>query len=430
MLPVTCYFATHCLQYKFDKTIDVKVQVKILIIGLTAAGADSLPPNLIERILATDVLAGGRRQLAYFPDFSGQAIPITAEVESVAEQLRLGLADNQQAVVLASGDPLCYGIGASLRRYFPAEALEIIPAPTAFQLAFAALSEPWHGAALLSAHARPLADVVASVLSTPKAAILTDNQQTPAVIAKALLDAGLSPQSECAVCENLGGSKQRVVRTVLGKVGLQEYAPLNVFVIWPISNLQSPTLRVLISPPDHAYSTSANQITKREIRALSLAELALQPGEIMWDIGAGSGSVGIETAQMQPTATVYAIEKRAELIAHLQENLRRFPAANYHWTEGVAPADIAYWPDPHAVFIGGSGGQLETIIDTVQQRLHPNGRLVINLATLENLNIARKLLPDAHVNQIQINRGVPILEMLRFESLNPIFIVTWQKNSE
>ena len=202
--------------------------MKILIVGLTAAGADGLPQNLIERILAADVLAGGHRQLAYFPDFAGETIPITTEVEPVAEQLRQVLDQNRQAVVLASGDPLCYGIGASLRRTFPAEALEIIPAPTAFQLAFAALSEPWHGAALLCAHARPLSDVVAGVLSAPKAAILTDNQQTPVVIANALLDAGLSPQSECAICENLGGPEQRIVKTMLAEVNRQEYAALNV----------------------------------------------------------------------------------------------------------------------------------------------------------------------------------------------------------
>ena len=156
----------------------------------------------------------------------------------------------------------------------------------------------------------------------------------------------------------------------------------------------------------------------------------MQPGEIMWDIGAGSGAVGIEAARSQPAATVYAVEKRGELIAYLQENLRRFPAANYHWAEGIAPAAIADWPDPHTVFIGGSGGHLSELIEIAQQQLHPGGRLVINLATLENLNVVRKLLPNAHITQVQINRGVPILEMLRFESLNPIFIVTWQKNSE
>jgi precorrin-6Y C5,15-methyltransferase (decarboxylating) len=147
----------------------------------------------------------------------------------------------------------------------------------------------------------------------------------------------------------------------------------------------------------------------------------------MWDIGAGSGSVGIEAARTQPTATVYAIEKRPEMCEHVRENLRRFPAPNLYLTAGVAPDDTVGWPDPNAVFIGGSGGRLEAIVEMARQRLQPGGRLVINLATLENLHTARTLLPEASVAQVQINRGVPILNLLRFEALNPVFIVTWKK---
>jgi precorrin-3B C17-methyltransferase/precorrin-6Y C5,15-methyltransferase (decarboxylating) CbiT subunit len=184
-----------------------------------------------------------------------------------------------------------------------------------------------------------------------------------------------------------------------------------------------------ISPPglpDAAFSTAANQITKREIRLLVLAELALCPGEIMWDIGTGSGSVSLEAARAVPAAMVYAIEKRAELLQHARENLARFPAPNVHLMEGVAPDDLGAWPDPDAVFIGGSGGRLAALIEATQRRLRAGGRLVINLATVENLAIIRRLLPEAQVNQIQINRGVPIMDMLRFEALNPVFIVKWR----
>jgi precorrin-6Y C5,15-methyltransferase (decarboxylating) CbiT subunit len=425
--------------------------------------------------------------------------------------------------VLASGDPLCYGIGASLRRYFPPEAFEIIPAPTAFQLAFAALAEPWSDAALLSAHARPIADVVAAARLAPKAAILTDSQHTPAALAQALLEAGFPPDLPCAICENLGSPQERLIHTNLGQVDRLDYAPLNVFVVWnrhptinheqstmsneqltindpptlqsfgfaqdrpssPSASLRTgpPALRLRsgqafqpfgfaqdrpsslptfqpsnlpafqpsslptfqpsnppafqpsnppafqISPPglpDAAFSTAANQITKREIRLLVLAELALCPGEIMWDIGTGSGSVSLEAARAVPAAMVYAIEKRAELLQHARENLARFPAPNVHLMEGVAPDDLGAWPDPDAVFIGGSGGRLAALIEATQRRLRAGGRLVINLATVENLAIIRRLLPEAQVNQIQINRGVPIMDMLRFEALNPVFIVKWR----
>jgi precorrin-6Y C5,15-methyltransferase (decarboxylating) len=182
--------------------------------------------------------------------------------------------------------------------------------------------------------------------------------------------------------------------------------------------------------PDEAFSTSARQITKREVRLLSLAELALGPGQVLWDIGAGSGAVGLEAARWQPAATVYAIEKRAEMAQHIRENLRRFPASNFYVAEGLAPAGLAGWPRPDAVFIGGSGGRLAEIISLVRERLNEGGRLVITLATLENLQTVRTLLPTAQVIQLQINRGVPILEMLRFDALNPVFVVTWRKIDE
>jgi precorrin-6Y C5,15-methyltransferase (decarboxylating) len=431
-------------------TFPVSSPLRLLVIGLTASGAESLPSALRARIAAADLLVGGQRHLGYFPDFAGEKLVIAAEIEPVVQRLQQALAAGEQAVVLASGDPLWYGVGATLRRYFPAEALEIVSAPTAFQLAFAALAEPWSDAALLSAHARPLGAVVTGALAAPKAAILTDVEHTPAVVAQALLAAGLPPDARCAICENLGSPEQRVVQTWLGWVGEENYAPLNVLVVWKNEGEQGtanaerqaggaeenfllipshPTIQPSILPglPDDAFSTSAGQITKREVRLLALAELALGPGEVLWDIGAGSGAVSIEAARSQPTAAIYAVEKRVEMSRHFRENSRRFRVANIYWTEGVAPTATYMWPDPHAVFVGGSDKKLAEIIETAQQRLHPHGRLVINLTTLENLHLAHTLLPQARVTQLQVSHGVPILDMLRFEALNPVFMVTWHK---
>ena len=402
-------------------------QPPILVVGLTAQGAEGLPPTLVDRILHADLLVGGQRQLGYFPTFAGERLQFTNQMTPVMDRLEQARAAGQQVVVLASGDPLFYGLGSSLRRNFSAEALEVIPAPSSTQLAFAALGEPWQGAALLSAHARPLEAVVAGVLAAPKAAILTDNAHTPAVIARTLVAAGMSPQSRCAVCESLGGAAQRVQRSTLGEVNAVKHGSLNVFVVWRDEDeLVIPT-SVPAGLPDDAFSTSAAQITKREVRLLALAELALQPGEVLWDIGTGSGAVSIEAARAQPLATVYAIEKRAAMIEHLEENVRRFPAPNIHWQQGRAPEGLSDWPDPNAVFIGGSGGQLGALLDIVQARLQPGGRLVVNLATLENLSVVRERVPEARINQIQVNRGAPILDMVRLEAQNPIFMVTWQK---
>jgi precorrin-6Y C5,15-methyltransferase (decarboxylating) len=181
---------------------------------------------------------------------------------------------------------------------------------------------------------------------------------------------------------------------------------------------------------DTAFSTTGGLLTHRELRLLALAELALQPGEVLWDIGAGSGAVGIEAAYGQHAATVYAVERRPVMLEHIHENLRRFPVPNLRVIAGSAPDACADLPDPHAVFVGGSGGHMDAILDTVQQRLHPGGRLVVALVTLENLQAARASLPDARVVQVQVSVGVPIVGLLRFEAHNPVFLVTWQRREE
>lgn len=205
---------------------------RILVIGVTGAGQDSLPAAQLRRVLCADLIVGGDRQLACFPDAAGEKLSMSCGIGAAAERLRQARDAGQRAVVVASGDPLCYGIGSSLRRYFAADELEFVPAPSAFQLAFAALGEPWHDTALLSAHNRPLETVVQGVRQAAKAAILTDNHQTPPVIARVLLDDGLPAATACAVCENLGQADQRVVQATLAEVAAQEFAPLNVLVVW------------------------------------------------------------------------------------------------------------------------------------------------------------------------------------------------------
>lgn len=177
---------------------------------------------------------------------------------------------------------------------------------------------------------------------------------------------------------------------------------------------------------DAALSTTGGLLTHREVRLLSLAELALQPGEVLWDIGAGSGAVGIAAARTQPAAAVFAVERRAVMLEHIGENVRRFPAPNLQIIAGSAPAACADLPDPHAVFVGGSGGQLAAILAEVRRRLQPGGRLVVALVTLENLQTARDALPDGRVVQVQVSVGVPIVGLLRFEAHNPVFLVTWR----
>lgn len=400
----------------------MSTQYRILVVGLGAGGVHDLPATLWERIETADVLAGGARQLDALAGFAGEKLTIAGDIVAVIEQLQRAYAAGRRVVVLASGDPLCYGIGASLRRAFAADALDVVPAPTAFQLAFAALAEPWHDAALLSVHARPLTDVVHAVMTARIAAVLTDREHTPSVLAQALIEQGMTDDSACAVCENLGYDTQRIVRGELAAIAEQTFAALNVFVVWGHGHAPHPP-----GLPDTLFSTEAGLITRREVRLLSLAKLQLAPGKVLWDIGAGSGAVSIEAARSQPTMQVYAIERRTQMITHIRKNMRCHPAPNVRLIEGNAPHACNDLPNPHAVFIGGSGGHLVEIIAMTKQRILPGGCIVINLVTLENIQIARDYLPDARVVQLQVNQGVPIGQMVRFEACNPIFIVTWRK---
>ncbi len=397
----------------------------IHVLGLSARGAADLSSRQLAMIQSAHVLVGGKRHLAYFPDFSGEKLAITGNLDAVMAKVQSLHAAGKRIVVMASGDPLFYGIGKRLLVVFPADVLHFEPAATALQLAFAALKEPWEDAVLLSAHAGELADIIPRILTATKAAVLTNRTTaTPAAIARALLAAGLFGETPAAVCENLGGEDERVVRGRLDEIAAGDFAALNVFVVWPTPIPSAPA-----GLPDEAFATHNGLITKREVRLLTLAELALAPGQTLWDIGAGSGAVGIEAARAHPGLQVYAVEKRDALIPIIQENLRRFPAPHYHLVHGLAPEDIAAWPDPDAVFIGGSGGLMTEIIAFVKDRLRPNGRLVINLATIESVQPVLMLLPGARLAQLQISRGVPLQDKTRLHPLNPIFMIGWQKEN-
>lgn len=177
---------------------------------------------------------------------------------------------------------------------------------------------------------------------------------------------------------------------------------------------------------DADISTTGGLLTQREVRLLCLAELNLQPNEVLWDIGAGSGSISISAAHRQPAATVYAIERRPQMVGHIRENLRRFPAPNVQIVEGHAPEVCADLPSPHAVVVGGSGGQLLPILHHVRARLPLGGRLVLLFVTLDNLHQATHALPTARVVLLQVSVGVQTANALRFAAQNPIFLMTWR----
>jgi precorrin-6B C5,15-methyltransferase / cobalt-precorrin-6B C5,C15-methyltransferase len=368
---------------------------------------------------------GGRRQLQMFPEHPAERLPIVGRLDAIYERIALELG-RRRVVVLASGDPGFFGIGPLLAERFGRHRVEILPNVGCVALAFARLGESWQDATVVSAHGRPLADVVRWARGATKLAVLTDDVNTPAQIARALLEAG-AEDGAVSVFEHLGGADERAFHGSLETVTTQEFGSLNVLVVSPLS---WPPVDQSFGRPDDELAHDGGLITKAEVRAVALSKLRLRPGDTFWDVGAGCGSVAIEAAGLVPRGLVYAIERRGEQIELLRRNVAATGRGGLVTVlHGAAPAALDGLPDPDAVFVGGSGGSLVEILARCHGRLRPGGRLVVNLATVEHLAAClawgRAVGARPEVVQVAVSRGTEILGFTRFEALNPVFVVAF-----
>ena len=397
---------------------------KISVIGITDLGPDSLTPEARARVDEAALLCGGERHLAFFPHHPAERFVIKANVGDLVARLR---EETRPAVVLASGDPNCYGIGPLLAQQLGHDRVEILPNVSAVQLAFARLGLSWHDAVVLSAHGRPLDGVLPAALFAEKVVLLTDETNTPSAVARALLDAGVE-RARVDVFEHLGGARERHVAGTLRDVVGQTFAPLNLMVVRHDGRPRSWPLGL----PEEAFAHREGMITKAEVRAVSLSKLRLHERAILWDVGAGCGSVAVEASGLVRRGRVYAVERDPEQRAYLAANRRRFGAGNVAVVDGEAPEALADLPDPDAVFVGGSGGRLPEIVRCAVERLKAGGRVVVNLATVEHvsqtLELGRALACDVEVVQIGVARSVATAGLTRLAALNPVFVVAlWRK---
>jgi precorrin-6Y C5,15-methyltransferase (decarboxylating) len=395
----------------------------ILVVGVGGEGPASLPAAILERVAQADQLWGGQRLLAFWADHPAEKVTISADIAAQVQQLRTRR--SRRVVVLASGDPGFYGIVGTLRRALPAGDLEIIPHVNSLQLAFARAGLDWNEAIFTSVHARPLAEVVGWAKRAAKLGILTDQQHTPGVIAQTLLEVGLA-DCRAIVAENLGQPDERLTDTRLSALPEREFDPLNVLLL--VRNADWQPWPTFAPRPDEAYAHRRGLITKADVRSLSLARLALTETDTIWDIGAGSGAVSIEMAELAWRGQVFAIEHDPENLDFVRQNCRRFGVLNRPVVEGRAPAALIDLPAPAAVFIGGTGGEMADILAQLNQVAQPGCRVVMNLTTLENLHEALRLM-ESHswspqVTQVNLAQGQEIAGLTRLAPLNPVFIVS------
>lgn len=356
------------------------------------------------------------------------------------------LAAGRTVAVLATGDPLCHGIAAYLIGVLGIECVEILPAPSTLQIAMARFKKPWQDAIVASCHGRDagawfigatpahgLYPLMRAVALNRCVLAFTSPENNPARLAHALLTAGYGDMLKLSVACRLLLPDEAVLVDLPVAVAATMAFPAPAVVLIERDGEVTP-LRFGLEDSEYLQRTPENGlITKQEARTLSLAKLRLKPDAVVWDIGAGSGAVGLEAACLAPRGHVWAIEKNEDAAAHAHANAVRFRIGNYTLVTGRAPAFLAAWPDPDAVFVGGSGGDLAGLIRLILKRLKPNGRLVMNFIALENLATAMATLTESQagweVTQLQASRGRPILGMHRLAAQNPIWIITANKEN-
>ncbi|WP_299490342.1 precorrin-6y C5,15-methyltransferase (decarboxylating) subunit CbiE [Acaryochloris sp. IP29b_bin.137] len=415
--------------------------VSIHVVGIGLSGRDGLTTALHTLIDQATALVGSERHLGYFPAYPGERIVLTDFSQGLQTlQDHLAQCPEPLVVVLTSGDPLFFGFGRLLLQTFKPEQLSFHPYLSSVQLAFNRLKVPWQDAEVISVHGRSLTPLIeAWQKGIDKIAILTDPKHTPAAIAQLFLSLNIPIQYEFWVCENLEGENERIQKFNPQQLLDRQFSTLNVVILLRQAHkalaTSDPESAPVIGLPDQGFYTFVDRpglMTKREIRILVLAELQLQKHQVVWDIGSGTGSVAIEIARTVPSSQIYAVEKTELGTQLIHQNCELFSVNNVHIIQGQAPDALHNLPTPHRIFIGGSGGRLNEILNYCETRLTPQGVIVLSLATLENFHIIGNWFNQRNWTleylQVQLARSVPVASLTRLNPFNPVMLVKANRN--
>lgn len=382
----------------------------ILVVGVT----DPLPTAAAKALAEADLVVGSERLLRLVGFERPGAVVLGAGGASLAEALDAVAACAGRVCVLASGDPGFFGIVRALAERFGSDALEVHPAPSSVSLAFARLGLPWDDALVVSTLGRPLEEAAVVAAGGAKVAVLCCPGAPPEAVGRALLDAGAT-FDRVAVCSRLGSEGERVDRLSLGALAAGRFEPASVVVL--VKGDGVATVPVLAwGRPSRAYLHRGGMITKSEVRALVLARLELPAGGVLWDLGAGSGSVGIEAAGLVPALRVVAVERDAAACTRIRHNAGAAGVA-LEVVEGEAPAVLEGLPRPDRVFVGGGG---LAVLDAALARLAPDGRLVATYAALDRAAEAWRRLGE--MVQVSLSRAQPLAGAVRLVAADPVFV--------
>lgn len=394
------------------------MQKWLSVVGVGEDGLVGLSPIARALLDQATVIVGGERHLAMLSaaDLRERLLWSAPIADSLAQvRQRRG----QAVCVLASGDPMFYGVGVSLLRQTPITEMTIVPAPSAFSLACARLGWSLTDVETLSLCGRDLNLLHAVLYPEARLLILSADARTPAAVADCLTQAGFG-QSQMAVLERMGGPQERIVRGVACDWREKHLSDLNTIAVDCVPNADTQTFSRLAGLPDAAYHHDG-QLTKREVRAMTLAALAPQPGQLLWDVGAGCGSIAIEWMRSHRRCRAIAIEKEPTRQRLMVDNAAALGTPNLEILSGKAPEVLQNLPLPDAVFVGG-GLTTDALVSTCWQALRPGGRLVANAVTVES---EQKLLAwhsqlGGSLTRIAIQRAEPVGHFLGWKAMAPV----------
>jgi len=409
---------------------------RLIVVGLPPDGGSAgISPRARAALAEADVVAGARRHLeevtaAGRVAVDADTIQITGDLAAALDAIAAAHAAGRRVVVIATGDPGYFGIGRALAERFGPSTLDVRPALSSVATAFGRLGLPWDDAVVVSAHGRPIAEAVAAVGKQPKVAVLTSPDNTPERLGAELVRTG-ALYERVIVASELGFPDEQL-REGPGVEWLAagRFPALSVVVllagsgVGPVATLASGAARTdsvatqVFGLDESEYDHRDGMITKAEVRAVVLARLALSASAgVLWDVGAGSGSIGIEAAALAPAMRVYAVEQRAEDSDRVRANAARH-GVTIEVVEGSAPAALEALPAPDRAIVGGGG--LE-VLAAVLARLVPGGRVVATFASLDRALAAADRLGS--LTQVSINRGTRLPDSsLRLVALDPVFV--------
>lgn len=394
------------------------VDERLVVVGIGADGWDGLAPVARGAIEAADVLMGSTRQLMLIPDGTAEQVAWPSPLSEALPRL-LAANDGRRICVLASGDPTFHGIGTTLIRMLGAEAVRIIPHPSSVSLACARLGWPQDQVEVVSLVGHPLELVHPQIQPGRRLVVLSWGSHTPGEVAAVLVARGYGA-SEFTVLERLGSADERV-RTTRADEWDGEVAALNVIGVLCHADPGTPLLPTSPGLPDSAYE-SDGQLTKREVRAVTLSRLAPVPGQLLWDVGGGAGSIAIEWLRHHPTCRAVAIERDPDRAKRLDRNAAAL-GVRVRTVVGAAPGVLEQLEAPDAVFVGG-GATAAGLIETCWQALKPGGRLVVNGVTLETEALIAKWYAElgGDLVRLSVQRASPVGGMTGWRPAMPVTI--------